>query len=321
MNEFGIFFIVLAGIINASFVIPAKLIKGVPSEVVWLLHSIVSLVIIPWLLLCILFTVPLHFYSFLSASDLFILIVGGFLFGVGQTCFYLAIEKLGIALSFVINLGLGVTIGSLLAAVYEHVLLTRQGWIVIAAVALILLGLFLYYKSKGSLQKNTCSDLYKNSYILGWVFAVITGITSGLQNISFVIVSSKVHDAGSYWFWPPFLTIAAIPMFIGFYFFSRKLNKRPRLFHLVSYRVLPGVIVMGLCFTGSLALYSLGMSHLVSSQKVVGWPLLMIFTILTSQLWGKLMGEMKAYVCRQQVLVISSILIFIAAICLIGFSH
>jgi L-rhamnose-H+ transport protein len=46
------------------------------------------------------------------------------------------------------------------------------------------------------------------------------------------------------------------------------------------------IALMGLLFTGSIACYSLAMSHANHIGKEISWPLFMVSIILTSQLWG-----------------------------------
>ncbi len=43
---------------------------------------------------------------------------------------------------------------------------------------------------------------------------------------------------------------------------------------------------MGILFTGSLALYSLGMYGVDHKGQVIGWPIFIVLIILSSQLWG-----------------------------------
>lgn len=75
---------------------------------------------------------------------------------------------------------------------------------------------------------------------------------------------------------------------------------------------------MGLCFTGSLVLYSYGMSNLPHQQQVVGWPILMIVIILTSQMWGLIYKEMPENTGKSKILRITSVILLITAIILLA---
>src|SRR6185312_6268339 len=96
--------IIIAGLMNASFIIPAKYIKNIISEKIWLYHSVIGFSIVPWLILAS--TNPNNFqnYLFLQPTVLLFLLGGGIIFGLGQVCFAYALEFIGVALSFTINL-------------------------------------------------------------------------------------------------------------------------------------------------------------------------------------------------------------------------
>jgi L-rhamnose-H+ transport protein len=119
------------------------------------------------------------------------------------------------------------------------------------------------------------------------MLAGIAGVTSGLQNMVFIVVmqhnEATLAQVNSFWVWPPFLLAAALPMFIGFWYQARHHHKAIHWFRLKDLAL---VVLMGLLFTGSLVLYSTGMSKL-GQQDVIGWPTFMIAIILTSQLWNQ----------------------------------
>lgn len=273
---------------NGSFVIPARYVKKIQYEKIWLYHSIIGLVLIPWLLLFVFYNDSFHQYSNLGVAKFILLMVGGFAFGVGQICFAFSIESIGIALAFAVNLGLGVVIGSLCVAVYRSDLYTHQGMLVLLSIVCILFGLICYYAvgRKSSNSQNNLNHMMR--YHLGWVLAIIAGITSGLQNITFVIIAfGSAHHAAVrsvFWVWPPFLLAAAIPMIMGFACKAKSAYASPfasgrsnlKLWHLLP------ISIMGLFFTGSLALYGTGMACLSQAEHMIGWPL---FMVLMSVYW------------------------------------
>ncbi|MCI0467139.1 MAG: hypothetical protein L0Y57_09070, partial [Beijerinckiaceae bacterium] len=59
-------------------------------------------------------------YSAAPASSLWLMLAGGFVFGAGQVCFALALERIGLGLGFVINLGLGISLGFLGPLFLQH---------------------------------------------------------------------------------------------------------------------------------------------------------------------------------------------------------
>ena len=75
---------------------------------------------------------------------------------------------------------------------------------------------------------------------------------------------------------------------------------------------------MGVLFSGSLALYSLGMFNLNQTQQVIGWPLFMTAIILTTQFWGYWYQEFSGFAFKRKLFLCLSILALIIAIILLA---
>jgi L-rhamnose-H+ transport protein len=315
---------ITAGIMNGSFIIPARYIKKNSNEKIWFYHSIIGLGIIPWVMLAFILPNVIQHYLSLNSSILILLILSGVIFGLGQVCFAYAIELIGIALSFTINLSLGVTIGSLFVVLYKSALFTTQGLLVSCAILLIITSLIIYYyASKNHSFKNINYGI-KSHHRLGWVLACLTGFTSGLQNIAFVVIAfhakTQFQINNSFWVWPPFLLAAAIPMLFGFrYKISKnKVNGFNYINRSLSIKNLFLITLMGLLFTGSLALYSNGMSNLNHQQQVIGWPAFMVSIILASQIWGWLYGESASVTKSNKFYMVCSLGLLILAIIILA---
>lgn len=181
--SYGLLLIIFAGFINASFVVPIKYIKQLSHEKIWLYHSLIGLVVLPWALLSLASSSAINNYQLLQPLMWSFLIASGLIFGIGQLCFAYAIERIGMALSFTINLSLGITIGSLFVILYRAAFLSSQGLMVTTAVLLILFSLVINYYANRVKQTN---QVYQNTphYRRGWLLAAIAGIASGLQNIA-----------------------------------------------------------------------------------------------------------------------------------------
>lgn len=275
--------ILAAGFMNGSFVMPAKYIQRLNAEQIWFYHSWMGLAILPSLIAVCLDLNVFTLYTQLPGYLGCLLLWGGFTFGLGQLFFVYAIEKIGIALSFTINLAVGMTLGSLFVVFYSSAGV-HAGALVSLAVGLILVSLVLYYDAA---QPTTVAKPLPASYRWGWWLAILTGLTSGLQNIVFVIVAFHspltLQTTPTFWVWVPFLLAAALPMTVGFY---ARIQRSRSLLSAYPLQLTPhtlGLItLMGFLFTGSLALYSYGMNQLLPGQRVVGWPVFMVVIILTA---------------------------------------
>lgn len=302
-----------ASILNGSFVIPARYMKTQISEQVWLFHSIIGMILLPWCLLFCISPLAMDLYFRLNFPEVLLLLIGGIVFGFGQISFLKSIAKIGIALSFTINLGIGVVVGSLFVVIDQHKLFTAHVAFILIAISLIVIGLIANYFSRK--VKNTLSGV-STEYKLGWLLAMLAGFASGFQNCVFIMLAfylNKLGNMDSFWVWPPFLTCASVPMIVYFYRDCRK-----RTMDVVSLignaKNILLLTMMGLFFSGSLALYSFVMSHLNHSQQLIGWPVFMTIIILTTQFWGFFYGEFIGISFNKKLTLFVSVLLFVAAI-------
>lgn len=279
--------IIMAGLMNGSFAAPTRLIKNSNPNKIWLLFSLIGFIIMPYIFLRLLIPNYILIYKSLPEKTIITILFGGILFGIGQSCFFKAINKIGIALSFTLNLSLGMIVGSLFVLFYQNKFLSYQGALVTASVVLILSGLIINYLSK---EKNS-ENISKSQNKSGWLLASIAGLASGLQNITFIITAFHNNEHyDSFIIWPLFLTTAALPIIISLSHEIKKFNliSLKKTFNLVTISL---ILLMSALFSGSLVLYSTGMNYLPISKHAVGWPLFMIFIILASQTWGILFHE------------------------------
>lgn len=288
MIYLGIIFILFAGVINGSFVTPGKFIKHLVPSQTWFLHSIIGLIIVPWVIAVLDHSLKLKIYLEIDYTAWLFLFFGGLIFGFGQVCFFKAIHKIGLAKSFAVNLSMGVVIGSMFVVLDQEILMSYQGAMVTTSVLFILIGIVLNYFSVA--KKSNVKD---NS---GWIFAFLAGIASGIQNIVFYKLSFLqqlgVISHSLFWIWPPFLLFASLPMM--FYFLSENTFLKAGFFGTRNlFKNFSLIILMGLLFTGSLFLYSKGMGILTLQYKSIGWPIFMICIILASQAWGIFFKEAK----------------------------
>lgn len=325
MINSNIFPIIIAGLMNGSFVIPAKYVRNSSNGKIWFNHSIIGCAIIPWIILLLILPNAIHNYFLLERNSLIFLILSGIIFGIGQVSFAYAIESIGIALSFAINLGIGVTIGSMFVVFYKSLFFTTQGYLVTLAVLLIISGLIINYFS----GKKTNAQKYPveiDNYPRGWLLASFTGITSGLQNITFVILAfhstTQFQTGDSFWVWPPFLLAAALPMLFGF---GYRIKKNRTVIENIDHKswslVLKNIsliALMGLFFTGSLALYSRGMSQMNHQQQIAGWPAFMVSIILISQAWGWFYKESANITTRGKLYKLVNIVLLVVAIVILA---
>lgn len=285
MDYTAIFIILIAGLINGSFVVPAKFTNKISLESSWFYYTIFGVILIPWVIVYFDVNNLFKLYGSLNQITWMFLIFGGLIFGFGQVCFFNAINRLGIAKSFAVNISIGLIIGTVFVIFQQNKLWSKTGFLIEFAIILIFFAIIFNY----------CADKKKTkrNQLSGWFFIFFAGFASGIQNIvfyelSFIIQNLDIHK--SFWVWPPFLFFASLPMLVFFY-----LKNTPQINDVFSVKsIIKNILLislMGICFSGSLFLYSKAMVILNAPQRSIGWPLFMISIILSSQAWGLIFKE------------------------------
>ena len=231
MNTFyALLLIVAAGVVNGSFALPTKYITKWKFENIWLQYAIWSFVIFPWLLMLIVEPRILTIYAATPPTLLLIMCLGGFVFGIGQVCFALALNIIGLGLGFVINLGLGISLGFLLPLITQHLsqITTPFGIITLCGTAIAVCGLIvanhagvLRDRARLRLTTNNNQTMHKNNqHIIGVILATLAGLSSASQNLVFSLTYNMQqiainHGASQFAtaniLWPGFLICGFIP--------------------------------------------------------------------------------------------------------------
>ena len=138
----------VAGVANGSFALPTKNIKQWNFENIWLNYAFWSFLIIPWVIIYLLAPHVGSVYHQVPAHLIWILVIGGILFGVGQVCFAEALKMIGLGLGFVINIGLGTGLGFFLPLVIFNPgkLFTLFGLVTLIAIIFIIDGIMNWNK-------------------------------------------------------------------------------------------------------------------------------------------------------------------------------
>ena len=138
----GILLLLIAGAMNGSFALPMKFTRQWAWENTWLIWTAYALVLFPvFLTLATVPTLP-AVYGSVDGRVVLMVIGCGAGWGISQVFFGLAVEAVGIALTFSVVLGLSAAVGSLVPFIRLHPekLLTGQGFAVFGGVTLVLVG-------------------------------------------------------------------------------------------------------------------------------------------------------------------------------------
>jgi len=329
-----------AGVVNGSFSIPSKHIKQWSFENIWLSYAIWAFLLLPILTTFFFKTNLFHLYSLMPSHLLWIMIIGGLLFGLGQIGLAFAIDTIGIGLTFTIAIGLSTGLGFLLPLVFQHseAILTPFGLLTLFGVLLSLLGLILSMSAGNSRNKfkgkaeeviRGVSPHARAAFILGLLLAMVAGLFSAGQNFTFSLTKPMVNFAlvahvNPLWaaniVWPGFTLAALIPYSI--YMIYKQIKNRSYTAYKkpISLYYVILTFIMGAFWFFSLLIYGKSAQMIGAMGPIVGWPVFMIFIIVTSNFWGWVYGEWKNCGKKAARLLSLSLIFLVLAFIILGVS-
>lgn len=301
----GVVGVLLGGVLNGTWVLPMKRLRAWHWENSWLVYSVAGLAVAPWA--AALATVPQLYDAFHCTSGLSLvkILVFGFGWGIGSVLFGLGVSRLGLAVGYGIILGLIAPIGTFLplAVLHPERLWTQEGQTLIAGTLLAMVGIvFLAIAGRRrEREAQTLAPMVQSGFLTGLVICILSGIFSPMLNFSFVFGQELQQQAlalgarpsvAANAIWSLALT-AGFGANAGYCVYLLQKNRSWHLFSLsnapVSYWV--GACLMGVICFGSFMAYGIGATTLGPLGGIVGWPLFVSMSLITSNFWGALTGE------------------------------
>jgi L-rhamnose-H+ transport protein len=326
-----------AGVLNGSFATPTSFMRRWKWENVWALWALFAMLVLPWIVAFI--TVPQLLASYQGAGvrqSLMLVILFGAGYGVAAICFGLGIDAIGIALNFAIALGTATVVGSAIPLIWFHSAsaFTRQGFVIEAGIALITVGIVLCGIAGRSKERDQEGELKKMerarpAFAKGLVLAIVAGAGSAFQNFGLAFGGPLIRRAAqlgaeqSYQanvIWAPLLTATFIPYLL----FCARLWKKNRSWGLffapktASYWFFG--FLMGTLWFSSIVAYGAVAARMGDLGPVLGWPLFMSAIILTSNVWGLVLGEWKGASRRSLTAMFAGLSVLILGFCTVAWS-
>jgi len=349
----GVFFHFLGGVASGSFYVPYKKVKGWAWESLWIVGGLFSWLIVPpiaaWL------TIP-DFADIIrqtNATTLGYTYLFGVLWGIGGLTYGLGVRYLGVGLGSSIMLGLTMVFGSLIPSIYYqlnptigkesfgHYLNTRWGLIMLAGLAICVLGVVLCGKAAVLKDKELVKDKkgeggteYK--FGLGLTVAIVAGILSACFNFgieagkSMATVANDIWKAGNIdkgeFLFQNNVTYIVL-LWGGLttnFLWCFLLNLKNKTFKDYTNKATPLKTNYLLCAlagtTWYLQFFFYGMGESKMGNGASSWILHMAFIILIANLWGVLLKEWKGVSRKAYSTIIMGIMFIIIAVLVVGFS-
>ena len=327
--------VLVAGLINGSFASPIFFIKDWKEENSWFIYGIWAFLVLPILTILLLQPSALLTFKHLTLNQMTIVLLGGFAFGTGQIFLATAFRCIGIGVSFIINIGLGMILTSVFSLAFSANELGGNYYYfrMIASLLIITSILVIFFSMLNKREKDNKKQEGFQKIFTGTVCAIVAGLGSGAQGLAFVYVNKYIVaksmalysvDAltGAILTWVLIFVFSSIPFLL--YFLYKLINnqtfacfKTPQAGKNVFL-----TLCMGLCFWLSLAFLARVNSYELKQQgaQTIIWAIFMIFIVLTSTFWSFRLSEWRNSSYSSKAIVWLSVLIFIVSILIISLS-
>ena len=329
----GIAAVLAGGVLNGSFVYPMKKIPDWRWENSWLVYSFTGLLLLPWI---IAFASVPHIGTVFANTPTSILLevfLFGLGWGAGSVLFGIGVARMGLAVGYGIILGLLAPVGTFLPLIVLHSdqLWTRQGLALVIGTVIVLGGIFICAAAgrvRERALKTTTSPGKEFSFAAGILICVLAGVLSPMLNFSFVFGERLQREAlltgstplmATNSIWCLCLT-AGFLVNAGYCVFILSKNKTWRLFSISTGQTHSWVnaSLMGVLCFGSFLMYGAGATVLGPLGGIVGWPLFMSMSLITSNTLGGISGEWSGAPRRARLLSLAGLGTLILAVFVIS---
>jgi L-rhamnose-H+ transport protein len=244
-----------------------------------------------------------------------------------------------LALGFALTIGMTGALGTLFPMIVFHAdaFRTSSGLTILGGVVLMLIGVCLcalagkWKESAMSMSTdNEKGNKHSGSFYKGLIICIISGVASPMLNFAFVFGKEIVfkaeavgalpaHASNPIWCWT--MTSAFIITFIYCLFLMNRDRGWDRYVLEGTGRYWGLTFSMGALWSGSIALYGIGLSKLGPLAASIGWPILMITSIVMGNLCGIITGEWKGAGRKSLITMVAGLVVLSIAICLIGMGN
>ena len=312
----GVSLVLLAGLMSGTCMLPWKFVRTWKWENVWLVFSLISLAVIPWILAFAFVGRLFETYRALALQQLVIPILLGAGWGIAQILFGVSVKRLGLGIAYAIIVGLGAVLGTLVPLFIQQRAVANEHAVTLILSGVVVMSIGIFLTAWSGQIRDRAATVHQNSpqrsYLTAIFLALLCGLMAPMLNYSFafgqdiakaavVLGNQPVHAA--YAVWPVGLAGGLIPNAA----YSLWLLVKNRTWAL--FRSTPPDFLrssgMGVLWMGAFALYGMSAVYLGPLGTSVGWGLLQIFMIMTATMAGVLTGEWK-HACRSARLLLGS---------------
>lgn len=235
------------------------------------------------------------------------------------------------ALTFAIVLGITSSLGSLLPLLVQNPaeLFSRRGQVLLAGLALVILGIILCSKA-GALRERAQNPqaVQRRGTFTGLLICIASGVLSPALNFGFVFGEPLKQEAIRRGASADFAGNALWALALGGGFFVNAgyavyllgKNRTWRVYSSQEARgwYWAGAALMGFLWYIGVSIYGMGAAAMGPLGGVLGWPIFMSTVIIMANVWGAATGEWKGAGAQAMRLMWTGAAILVAAIAVIA---
>jgi L-rhamnose-H+ transport protein len=299
----GFLLVLLAGVLQGTFILPMTLVRGWAWEHTWASFSMLGMIVFNFTIAILLVPNIVSVYAASPRQDLLILALFGLGWGVGAVLFGLGMARLGMALGYPIIMGLIASLGALIPMLvfFPGTVLLRKGLVLLAGTAVMILGIVVCSVASSRRMPNAKAEAVSSRALTGGLLiAVLAGILSCLPNVGMAFgrnvtrvaeTMGVARGSSGNTVWVLLFTLGSVANLT--YCLSLMLRKHNfrQYWSTEAPRNLALSALMAILWIGSFYLYAEGAARLGRWGIVAGWPLFISVSIVVGNVWGFWRGE------------------------------
>jgi L-rhamnose-H+ transport protein len=325
--------IILAGLLQGSFVVPMKATKQWEWENNWLGFTFLGLVVLPALVAVLTVPQAMLVLSSSPARSIWLAALLGLGWGCGSACFGLGVREVGMGLAFSIVAGLSGAFGSLIPWFSSPVKTYDYSVLLWSGVFIMLIGVGICAvagrERERALGAQDREKRGQKQFSVGLTICIIGGILSCFMNLGFVYGAEVARQAQALGasaenapnvLWMVIMTggFVANALYCGRILLTRGTLEKYRAPG--SLRNWGWIVLMALIWEGNLLAYAAGANRIGNLGPSVGWPAVLSMTLITSNVWGVLTGEWRGAGRKAGMLMVAGIGTLVVAVAVLGWA-
>lgn len=336
---FGGVFMLLGGMCGGSFGLPSKYARqDTPWEVLWGPFFLIATVLIPLVLAPAVVDDLGGVYAGVGRGTILVTLVFGLLWGLGSMTLGMSFAFIGLSLAYALNYGAQIVFGSMMPMLLfeRQEILTRHGYVIMAGVAVCLIGVVV--SGRAGILKDlstkqdapgTASDgppAKRPAILIGLAIGVVSGILCACYPVAAGYadpIKKEALEGSPEWaaVWAPTAMILFGGAVSACLYCAVQLTRNRTWGHFTrpgAGLVLTLAAAMAVLHDGALFFLFMGLTSLGELGIPVGYPIFMSFAIIVGNVHGFRTGEWKGASRRSIAWIVAGIGLLIVGVCVLG---